>query len=70
MILTLTFRDTEVNIVEFGISQGGSLQMWKDYFGPKANIYGVDINPHCKSLEEEQVQIFIGDQKIEIFFVH
>lgn len=57
------FRDTEVNIVEFGVSQGGSLQMWKDYFGSKAKIYGVDINPHCKTLEEEQVQIFIGDQE-------
>ena len=57
------FRDTEVNIVEFGVSQGGSIQMRKDYFGSQAKIYGVDINPHCKTLEEEQVQIFIGDQE-------
>jgi 23S rRNA U2552 (ribose-2'-O)-methylase RlmE/FtsJ len=56
------FRGTDVHIVEFGVFQGGSLQMWKDYFGPKARIYGVDINPHCKQLEEEQVKIFIGDQ--------
>lgn len=57
------FRDTDVHIVEFGVSQGGSLQMWKDYFGPKAKIFGIDINPHCKELEEEQVEIFIGDQE-------
>lgn len=57
------FRNTEVNIVEFGVSHGGSLQMWKDYFGPKCRIYGVDINPHCKQLEEERVEIFIGDQE-------
>jgi len=56
------FRGTDVHIVEFGVFQGGSLQMWKDYFGPKAKIYGVDINPHCKQLEEDQVKIFIGDQ--------
>jgi 23S rRNA U2552 (ribose-2'-O)-methylase RlmE/FtsJ len=52
-----------VHFVEFGVSQGGSLQMWKNYFGPKAKIYGVDINPHCKQLEEDQVKIFIGDQE-------
>ena len=27
-----------------------------------ARGYGVDINPHCKSLEEDGVEIFIGDQ--------
>lgn len=36
--------------------------MWKEYFGDKAKIYGVDINPRCKELEEDQIEIFIGDQ--------
>ena len=40
------FRGTEVNILEFGVSQGGSLQMWKEYFGPDCMVFGVDINPH------------------------
>lgn len=57
------YRGTDVHIVEFGISHGGSLRMWKDYFGDKAKIYGVDINPNCKQLEEDQVEIFIGDQE-------
>jgi len=57
------FRGTDVYILEFGVSQGGSLQMWKQYFGPNCKIIGVDINPHCKKLEEEQIQIFIGDQE-------
>ena len=57
------YRGTDVHIVEFGVFQGGSLQMWKDYFGDKAKIYGVDINPHCKQLEEDQVEILIGDQE-------
>jgi len=56
------FRGTDVHVVEFGVSHGGSLQMWKEYFGPNAKIFGVDINPHCKKLEEEQIEIFIGDQ--------
>jgi len=57
------FRNTDVHIVEFGVSQGGSLQMWKEYFGPNCKIFGIDINPHCKNLEEDQIQIFIGDQE-------
>lgn len=57
------FRGTDVHIVEFGVFQGGSMQMWKQYFGPKAKIYGIDINPHCKQLEEDQVEILICDQE-------
>ena len=56
------FKNTGVNILEFGVSHGGSLQMWKDYFGPKAKIYGVDLNSHCKKLEEENIEIHIADQ--------
>ncbi len=57
------FRNKEVTILEIGVSQGGSLQMWKNYFGDKAKIYGVDINPYCKQLEEENIEIFIGSQE-------
>ncbi len=57
------FRGTDAHIVEFGVSQGGSLQMWKHYFGPDSKIFGIDIDPHCKNLEEEQIEIFIGDQE-------
>ena len=56
------YRGTDVHLLEIGVYQGGSLQMWKDYFGPKARIFGVDINPACKQFEEEGVRIFIGDQ--------
>lgn len=56
------FRDQEIVILEIGVSQGGSLQMWKQYFGDKAKIYGIDIDPRCKELEEENIEIFIGSQ--------
>jgi len=57
------YKGVDVNIVEIGVYQGGSLQMWKNYFGSKAKIYGIDINPRCKQLEEEQIKIIIGDQE-------
>jgi 23S rRNA U2552 (ribose-2'-O)-methylase RlmE/FtsJ len=49
-------------ILEIGISHGGSLQMWKDYFGEGCEIYGLDIDPICKTLEEPGIEIFIGSQ--------
>ena len=53
----------EVNVLEIGVSHGGSLNMWRDYFGRHANIYGVDINPKCKELEGDRIKIFIGSQE-------
>ena len=33
------FKGREVHVVEIGIYRGGSLDMWKEYFAPKARIY-------------------------------
>ncbi len=56
-------RGEAVTLVEFGVFHGGSLQMWKHYLGSRARIVGVDIDPACKTFEEDQVQIWIGDQE-------
>ena len=57
------WRGRPVTVVEFGVFHGGSLQMWKHYFGRDARIFGVDIEPRCKEMEERQVEILIGDQE-------
>ncbi len=56
------FRGTDVHVVEFGVNQGGSLQLWKQYFGPAARIWGVDINPHCRRVAEDQIEVLVADQ--------
>jgi hypothetical protein len=56
------YRNQDVVICEIGVSHGGSLQMWKDYFGEKVKVFGIDIDPRCKTLEEENIKIFIGSQ--------
>jgi hypothetical protein len=56
------FRGRDAVILEIGVSHGGSLQMWKSYFGDKARIYGIDILPECKKFEEDRISIFIGSQ--------
>lgn len=61
------YKSKNVTVVEFGVYHGGSLKMWKDYFGPKARIIGVDINPECKKFKDKNVEIYIGDQEDRIF---
>ncbi|HEY7008016.1 MAG TPA: class I SAM-dependent methyltransferase [Jatrophihabitantaceae bacterium] len=57
------YRDQPVNVLEFGVSHGGSLQMWKSYFGRSAHITGVDIDPRCAQFVEDRVDVVIGDQE-------
>jgi SAM-dependent methyltransferase len=61
------YRGREVTVVEFGVFHGGSLQMWKRYFGARARIVGVDIDPRCRELAEERVEVIIGDQADRAF---
>jgi len=56
------FTGKEVHVLEVGVYSGGSLEMWREYFGPKCRVYGVDIREDCKALEDDQTRIFIGDQ--------
>lgn len=57
------YRDEPVTVVEVGVYHGGSLRMWREYFGRRARIVGVDIDPRCKALEEPGTEIVIGDQE-------
>jgi len=54
-------------LVEIGCGKGGSLQMWKRYLGPHAQIVGLDIRPACKAFEDDQVAVRIGDRSDEAF---
>jgi hypothetical protein len=64
------YRGKDIAILEIGVFKGGSLQMWKDYFrtsNNKVKVYGIDIDPDCKLLEEEDIKIFIGSQEDKDF---
>lgn len=49
-------------IVEVGVLNGGSLYMWREFFGSDARIIGVDLNPEAVWLREDGFEIHIGDQ--------
>jgi len=57
------FVNKSVTFIEIGCGLGGSLRMWKRYFGPHARIVGIDVNPQCKNYEEDQVEVYIGRQQ-------
>jgi 23S rRNA U2552 (ribose-2'-O)-methylase RlmE/FtsJ len=54
----------KANILEIGIDKGGSVKMWRKYFGKGVNVYGLDIDPAAKKYSDPKngVNIFIGDQ--------
>jgi len=55
-------RDKDIKFLEIGVFGGGSLDMWRDYFGPSATLFGVDINPDCAGLATPPTQVRIGSQ--------
>jgi hypothetical protein len=56
------FVGRKINVLEIGIGHGGSLQIWKTYFGSKAMIWGIDIDERCMEYGEDQIYILHGDQ--------
>ena len=58
----------EITFVEIGVLHGGSLLMWKEYFGPKARIIGIDLDPKAIELEKKGFEIFIGSQSDKSFW--
>jgi hypothetical protein len=51
-----------VTFVEVGVLNGGSLFMWREFFGPEARIIGVELNPGALKWQEHGFEIHIGSQ--------
>lgn len=67
-------RNEKLNILEIGVLNGSSINMWAEYF-PNANIYGIDIDLYmsngkiinnnskvflCDGTNEEQINNFLN----------
>ncbi len=52
----------DLRVLEIGIGRGGSLDMWRRFFGPGAVIVGIDIRPATAAFERENVHVRIGSQ--------
>ena len=62
------YRGSHARILEIGVFRGGSLAMWRQYFGGKAVIFGVDIDPSCSRFNGKDGQVRIGSQADPYFF--
>ena len=54
------FRGRPVTLVEVGVGDGGSLEMWRSYLGPAARVIGIDISVHPGM--PDTVTVVEGDQ--------
>jgi O-antigen biosynthesis protein len=61
------FRDYPVRILEIGVQNGGSLEIWGNYFPKAQAIVGCDINLECGKLifDDPRINVVIGDAKTE-----
>jgi cephalosporin hydroxylase len=56
------YRNKPITMLEIGVSGGGSLELWREYFGPDARIFGIDIDPECAHRVSPPNQVRIGSQ--------
>lgn len=66
--LFFSYRNKKITFVEIGVYGGGSLFMWRNFFGPKARIIGIDLDPNAKKWEKFGFEIFIGNQSSHSFW--
>jgi SAM-dependent methyltransferase len=64
------FRGTQPAFLEIGMGHGGSMQIWQQYFEAGSILVGVDINPACLSYPYSNVEVVIGDQGSDAFWLN
>jgi 23S rRNA U2552 (ribose-2'-O)-methylase RlmE/FtsJ len=56
-------RSECANFLEIGVNNGGSLEVFAEYFRRAKTITGVDINPLCELIpfQDQRIHVIIGD---------
>lgn len=60
-------RGHDIGFLEIGVYKGGSIPMWKGYFGVDARLTFLDIDPNCAALVLPGTVVEIGDQSDAAF---
>ncbi len=57
------YRDKPIRLLEIGVQNGGSLDIWLKYFSDASALIGCDINPECAGLnyEDPRIIVIVGD---------
>lgn len=58
-----SYAESAISLLEIGVQNGGSLEIWHKYFPNAQRLVGCDLNPKCGDLSYEQknISIIIGD---------
>ena len=56
-------KENPVSLLEIGIQNGGSLEIWGKYFGKAEQLIGCDINENCRrlSFDDRRMAVIVGD---------
>jgi GT2 family glycosyltransferase len=57
------YREQTISMLEIGIQNGGSLEIWSQYFPNAQKFVGCDINPDCDKLTyaDPRIAVIVGD---------
>lgn len=57
------WKGRPVTLLEIGVQNGGSIDMWKEYLGKDSRIIGIDINQKCAQFDDpgRNVHVRIGN---------
>ena len=61
------YKHSHIALLEIGVQNGGSLEIWSKYFKNATHLVGCDINPDCLKLEYEdtRISVVVGDANAE-----
>jgi hypothetical protein len=62
------FYGRPLRFLEIGVWRGGSMQLWRSFFGPRAVIFGIDKNPKCSAFNDDVAKVRIGSQD-DVYFL-
>jgi hypothetical protein len=56
-------RDQAVTLLEIGVQNGGSLEVWSQYFANATRVIGCDVDPKCANLQyvDPRIEVVVGD---------
>ncbi len=68
LIQSFIKKNQPISLLEIGVQNGGSLQLWEKYLPKGSKIYGVDIDPGCDKLNfSENITFILGNATDEKF---
>lgn len=65
--LFFELKERPLRILEIGIQNGGSLEIWAEYFQRATDIVGCDINEECRKLtyDDLRIRVVVGDANVD-----